>query len=487
MKKIFTIIATFILLVSYGCGSKEQTTPEQIDAPKVTSSTPADGETDVPEGSLEAVIVFDQNIKCSGEGVTIDEGASVEKVFAYNTSLKINISGLVCEKTYTLTIPEGIVTGFKENQKASSKITVRFTTEDGPLTPPEPGTAPDGWENSSAAVLNMGTGWNLGNTMDSNGDWIVQYTAQTPSDWETAWGQPVTKPELIKMFAQAGFGAIRVPVTWKEHFAADNTINEAWMARVEEIVGYVLDAGMYCILNSHHDTGTEGWLHASSSNYAQNSEKYKKMWQQIATRFEKYGNRLIFESFNEMLDNSNNWGNPSDDAVGAINSYNADFVATVRSTGGNNAKRNLILNTYAANVESNSLNGFTVPTDSAQDHLIAEFHSYAPYRFAFHQEDSSQQLSVFDDACKSEVESIINRAAAALHAKGLPCIIGEYGSDSAVASDTELGKQAACYVSTAKANSMACFYWMGLSDGEDRSVPKWTKPVIKDAILKAYK
>jgi hypothetical protein len=27
---------------------------------------------------------------------------------------------------------------------------------------------------------------------------------------------------------------------------------------------------------------------------------------------------------------------------------------------------------------------------------------------------------------------------------------------------------------------------MGLSDGNDRTVPKWTKPILKDAILKAY-
>ena len=28
---------------------------------------------------------------------------------------------------------------------------------------------------------------------------------------------------------------------------------------------------------------------------------------------------------------------------------------------------------------------------------------------------------------------------------------------------------------------------MSLSNAEDRSVPKWTKPVLKDAILKAYR
>ena len=144
-----------------------------------------------------------------------------------------------------------------------------------------------------------------------------------------------------------------------------------------------------------------------------------------------------------------------------------------------------IINTYAANSESNSLKGFEVPADSATDHLIAEFHSYAPYYFAFKQDDASKQLTVFDAACEKEVKGIINKAVSALHAKGLPCIIGEYGTDSATASDSEIAKQATCYVSTAKALDVTCFYWMALSDGQDRSVPKWTKPLIKNAILAA--
>ena len=53
--------------------------------------------------------------------------------------------------------------------------------------------------------------------------------------------------------------------------------------------------------------------------------------------------------------------------------------------------------------------------------------------------------------------------------------------------ETELAKQAACYMSAAAEYGITCFYWMALSDGKDRSVPKWTKPVLKDAILKAYR
>ena len=64
------------------------------------------------------------------------------------------------------------------------------------------------FESAKNAVKNMGVGWNLGNTLDA-----CSGGAQGLES-ETYWGQPVTKPELMKMMKEAGFSAIRVPVTW---------------------------------------------------------------------------------------------------------------------------------------------------------------------------------------------------------------------------------------------------------------------------------
>ena len=479
MNRKLILMALAALLAS--CGQDSKTEPESA-APAFVSSTPADGASGIALDDFVLKVKYSANVRFSGTAAISPSTATISFKEAHDGVCQFEVGGLQYETKYTVTIPAGAVYVYGEPKNKAAEVKISFTTEDAPPTPPESGKGSGGWENSTSAVLGMKTGWNLGNTLDSNGDWISGGT----SAWETAWGQPVTKPELIRMFADAGFGAIRVPVTWKEHIGADFTVDEAWMKRVQEVVGYVLDAGLYCILNVHHDTGTEGWLHASSSNYAAQSAKFKALWKQIAERFKDCGEKLLFESFNEMLDNSNNWGNPSADAVAAINSYNADFVQTVRATGGGNAHRNLIVNTYAANVESNSISGFALPADSATDHLIAEFHSYAPYRFAFKQDDASQQLTVFDSACETEVKNLLTKAINALHAKGVPCIIGEYGADSSAASESEIAKQATCYVSTAKSLGAACFYWMALSDGKDRSEPKWTKPLIKDAIINAY-
>jgi len=97
------------------------------------------------------------------------------------------------------------------------------------------------FETATTAVANMKVGWNLGNTLDSNsGDvsnmWIEKWTGRTPSDYEKAWGQPVTKPELFKMFKEAGFNTIRVPVTWYPHMEAKFNLNgTAWDMASDDI------------------------------------------------------------------------------------------------------------------------------------------------------------------------------------------------------------------------------------------------------------
>ena len=157
------------------------------------------------------------------------------------------------------------------------------------------------FETATSAVKNMRVGWNLGNTLDANSGsttnmWIEKYTQRKTSDYEKAWGQSVTTEALIKMFKDAGFNAIRVPVTWYPHMGvkvndlnwdlsawSPTQVDAAWMARVKEIVDYVVKNGMYCIINVHHDTGdaTTAWLRASTDNY-----------NNIRTLSKTFGNRL---------------------------------------------------------------------------------------------------------------------------------------------------------------------------------------------------
>lgn len=498
------LLASFMLaLLAIACTETEKPANS---VPVLVSTSPENGATGITSGVLTVVFNFDRYIRSSAASqkrITVDGGATVSEVSVTDKSLKVYVTGLSRGVTYTIIIPKGTVMSHSNDETGAAEIKFSFTTREKTDTV----VNPDSWEDAATCVRNMGVGWNLGNTLESNsGDvdnmWIEAYKPGKPSDYETAWGQPQATRELIHMFKEAGFGAIRVPVSWYPHMGnfrdsvtglhwdksawTGSNVDAAWMDRVEEVVNYVLDEDMYCILNVHHDTGASStaWLRADKTVFNNVRERYCSLWTQIATRFNGYGEKLVFESFNEMLDNNSQWNYSTADAHEAINMYNAAFVETVRATGGNNASRNLILNTYAAAPTQQALSAFRLPEDSTENHLMAEVHSYAPYSFAF--DSAPNPKTVFDASCENELKGIVETMNTYLVSKGIPCVLGEYGCDSAVRAETELAKQAASYVSNATKYNIACFYWMTLSDGADRSVPTWTKPLIKDAILKAY-
>ncbi len=363
------------------------------------------------------------------------------------------------------------------------------------------------FETAKEAVKNMGVGWNLGNTLDAHSGKVVRDIEAS----ETMWGQPVTKPALMRMMKNAGFGAIRVPVTWYSHMDDQGMVDEAWMARVREVVDYVIDQGMYCLLDVHHDTGadseqTQSWLKASMSVYKSQQERYVKLWKQIAEEFKDYDHRLLFEGYNEMLDTLDSWCFASYNATGgyqatlardaydAINSYAQVFVNTVRATGGNNAQRNLVVNTYGAcsgGVTWNShlqepLQEMKLPTDVTSNHLIFQVHTYPSLV-----NNKGNNRTIAD--IKKEVDQMIQAWKTYLVRKGAPVIVGEWGTSNVDATQTDYDVRrdlmlqfADYFVSQTKANDIATFYWMGLSNGHWRMVPVFNQPDLAQHIIQAY-
>jgi aryl-phospho-beta-D-glucosidase BglC (GH1 family) len=348
-------------------------------------------------------------------------------------------------------------------------------------------------ESAKDAVVNMGLGFNLGNTMDAY-DTNKSMAKNSVADFETCWGQPVTTNAMMKFLKDGGINAVRVPVTWFQHMDADGTVDKAWMDRVQEIVDYVINNGMYCILNVHHDTGAESngssvhWIKADVQNHTANQAKFKNLWTQIASRFKDYSNKLLFEGYNEMLDASSTWGAPKEaSSYTAVNAYAQDFVDAVRATGGNNATRNLIVNTYAAANSDAVLNNFTVPTDKVSGHIAVEIHSYDPWNWF-------SNKGAWDSSCQTEITNMFTRLNNTFVSKGVPVVIGEYGThgDKSVSkSSTDAQKQAAAdqaadIVKKAKALGIATFYWMSIFQDADRTVPQWTLPIVVEAMNKAY-
>ncbi|MBR2524062.1 MAG: glycoside hydrolase family 5 protein [Clostridiales bacterium] len=362
-----------------------------------------------------------------------------------------------------------------------------------------PVMAEESMESADEAVSSIGAGWNLGNTLDSYGTWI-NASAGEYAAYETAWNNPLTTKAMIDSVRDQGFNAIRIPVTWSQHIDGSGHVDAGWMNRVKEVVDYAYDDGMYVILNVHHDTGEGGgdkvsWIFADGSTYQQTGDRYAGLWTEIAEKFKDYGERLLFEGYNEIMDRNNTWNAPSDpSSYPAVDSYAQLFVDTVRATGGNNSSRNLIVNTYVSSVDQNVLNNFSVPSDPSEGHLICEVHCYHPWGFT----GTSQSVNWtpvhndFTDADRSEIDGIMNSLKSFSDSKGLPVIIGEYGAEFKNNED-QIVSYAGYFVDAAGSRGIKCFYWDNgdyKTSGEggyaifDRSSLTW-KTAIAGAIVSA--
>ena len=368
------------------------------------------------------------------------------------------------------------------------------------------------FETATEAVKNMGVGWNLGNTLEANSQTYHDFTkdnywGQQGLESETCWGQSKAKPELIKMMKDAGFGAIRVPVTWYNHMDKDGKVNAEWMKRVHEVVDYVINQGLYCIVNVHHDTGADddsfkSWIKADEANYTQNKARYENLWKQIAEEFKDYDEHLLFESYNEMLDKLSSWcfasyaakgqydATVATSAYNAINSYAQSFVTTVRNTGGNNATRNLVVNTYAACCGNGTwsdhlkepLSQLTIPTDPAANHLMVQVHDYP-------------NIANGIANVKKEIDDMMAAWNTHILSKGIPMILGEWGTANVDEGDGKTDYDVRrdvmfefvdYMIAKCKEHHVATFYWMGLSDGAYRSLPAFNQPDLAERIAKAY-
>lgn len=364
-------------------------------------------------------------------------------------------------------------------------------------------------ENAHDAVRHMGIGWNLGNTLEScnydNEGLIERTTDCSVRAYETAWGQPQATRELMHKLAEAGFKTIRVPVTWYPHMDAEDNIDSAWMERVEEVVNYVLDEWMYCVLNVHHDAGDKPscWLKADMDRFDEINSRFVKLWQQIATRFNKYGERLIFEGWGEIIDKHGAWIFPKDpQAFEACDRLAQSFVNTVRNTGGNNAHRNLMLCTYSAatggyymhdgqvGYSDDALVKFMFPEDPADDHLIASVHCYIPWNW-------DQNHAKLTEKHVEEIKQTFEKFDKYIISRNMPLVIGEYGAlfcDGVYAQegpitgeDQEEGaKYTRLMVEEGTKRGISLLYFMGLIDKEDRTRLVWSRPKTVEAIIETY-
>jgi hypothetical protein len=253
------------------------------------------------------------------------------------------------------------------------------------------------------AAKGMTRGINIGNTMEA------------PT--EGAWGNPPVQEYAFDDYKNAGFTAVRIPITWDGHTSKTSpyAINSAWLARVEQVVDWGLQRGLFITINAHH----ESWI--KNSFTAANVARFDSIWSQIAARFKSKSDSLIFEIINEPY--------PMTEAN--VNALNAQVLKIIRQT---NPTR---IVSFSGDMWSNSdqLVTAAIP-DSSDKYLIGYYHTYDPYPFGLI--GTGTYGSAADiNATKAKFDQVT----AWSKKNNIPVILGEFG-----------------YVATADYNSRMCAY-----------------------------
>jgi len=280
-------------------------------------------------------------------------------------------------------------------------------------------------------VVAMAPGINLGNTLEALDTWD---TPPYSDSKETVWGNPAANQAIFNAYASAGFKSVRIPVSWEQYADASGKIAPFWLARVKEVVDYARNAGLYVIINIHHDS----FPIPDNAHKAAANATMKSFWTQIADYFKDYDNHLLFAGTNE-IHMPNVWTAPTAENCAVQSGFNQTFVDAVRATGGNNASRSLVVQLYATNIDwgPEICNEGNLPTDTISNRLMVEMHWYDPFDFTI----NDQNLNIWQWGALATDLSAVETWANEAHSrqefgkakttfvdKGVPVIMGEFGA-----------------------------------------------------------
>lgn len=334
---------------------------------------------------------------------------------------------------------------------------------------------------SMELVKDMGLGWNLGNTLDvcqadRDGDGRVnEHVSEGEKVDETLWGNPKATRELFSALKEDGIGSVRIPVTWRDHIDEAGNIDGEWLDRVQEIVDYAYSQDMYVILNVHHDGGGDpvfgAWIIEGMKSDRENTlARYKALWSQIAERFGDYGDKLVFESMNEV--GFDGLGKPSEYSL--LNELNQTFVDLIRESGGSNGSRHLLIAGYWTDIQASCDSLFKMPDDPAS-RCILSVHYYTPWDFC----TTNIRSTWGTPADVKQMEDLYGMLKTVFIDSGVPVIVGEYAASGS--------DKASCILFIEKMTALcgeygiAPFYWDngGLVD---RGTYEWRTPEFLEAM-----
>ena len=330
-----------------------------------------------------------------------------------------------------------IITLETDNGRAR-RITVNQT---GNLYPtynlnPKPADATGMSSTATELLAKMHLGINIGNTLELLGN------------------NPDPTEANIKFIKQMGFDAVRLPCGWNQNVEDYNkdkpTANKAkikneYIAKVKQVVQWCVENDLYVMVNIHWDGG---WL---QDNVATNKQKevnarQKALWEQIASSLRDFDEHVLFASANEP-GISDTDPDKQKEAMKILLSYHKTFIDAVRSTGGRNLYRTLVLQ---GNDNYIGPEDFTALNDPTPNRLAYEWHNYTPSSFTILDKDKpdgwdnvrfywgegnhvSGLENGIDRNCsygeEAELLTGYNHIKTKFIDKGIPCLMGEFSAN----------------------------------------------------------
>lgn len=329
-------------------------------------------------------------------------------------------------------------------------------------------------------VSGITAGFNLGNTLDACYSWgDIPKNNPTPEQIETGWNNPVTTQEMFDAYAAEGFNAARIPVTWYLSVTESDgkyTISDEWMNRVKEVVGYAQKNKMYVIVDMHHEE--DGWLSiaGTDSEFEAVKEQYRQLWGQIAAAFKDYDEKLILEAANEIIykaEDGEDWWGKESWYFDRLNELYQIFVDTVRSSGGNNDRRYLMLPTYGAQWYSQQMKPLLVPNNDQR--VIIDIHWYT-------MPQQGADMSAYTDEVKGYIQGMYDN----IMYYDWPLVLGECGPMANAATSLKVS-WTKTVARIAYQYGIKCFIW---DDGGnfmqlDRRKLEWTDDSFISAFVEA--
>ena len=257
------------------------------------------------------------------------------------------------------------------------------------------------------------------------------------------WHEIKLTKKIIQAIKAKGFNAIRLQTNPGSHILDENyTIDPRYIKAIKESVDWCIEEGMYVILcgpgnenmnNEFYKKRVENDIHYAgyivNEKYKKESEKFlKAVWRQYAEAFNNsYDEHMIFETLNEPLDSYHEhcFYEKTDCVVckkdfAVMNEYNQLILDTIRSTGGNNLNRFVMVAGLASGWKNITNSMFKMPKDKVKNKLIPVVHIYPMGTPPWHKE-------LYTDGIKTETKKAFENMDKYYFKKKIPVYVSEVG------------------------------------------------------------